>query len=91
MFSQGSSQNLNLFLFYTSAINIIIVNCIMVTTQSPLEIVFQVLSYSSLHSGQNLVALAWDHFCGVIANPCGDWQLPMWRLEIVQGPMPIVA
>ena len=34
----------------------------------PLEIVFQEQSYSSLHSGWSF---AWDHFPGVIANPCG--------------------
>ena len=34
---------------------------------APLEIVFQEESYSCLNSGQSL---AWDHFCGVIANPC---------------------
>ena len=35
---------------------------------SPLEIVFQEQSYSSLHSGKSL---ARDHFQGDIANPCG--------------------
>ena len=53
--------------------------------QTPLEFVFQEQSYSSLHSGRSL---AWDHvrediddpcgaiadFCGVIADPWGDWQ-----------------
>ena len=36
--------------------------------ESPLEIVFQKQSYSSLHSGQSL---AWDHFRGNIDNLCG--------------------
>ena len=36
--------------------------------RTPLEIVFQEQSYSSLHSGQSL---AWDHFRGDINNPCG--------------------
>ena len=64
---------------------------------------------ASLHSGQSL---AWDHFhgiiadpCGIIADPCGIIADPcsiitdpcsngrslMWRLEIVQALMPIVA
>ena len=34
---------------------------------SPLEIVFQDQSYSSLHSGR---ILAWDHFRGDIDDPC---------------------
>ena len=33
---------------------------------TPLEIVFQEQSYSSLHSGQST---AWDRFRGIIANP----------------------
>ena len=37
---------------------------------APLEIVFQEQSYSSLHSRSGW-SLAWDHFHGVIANPCG--------------------
>ena len=35
---------------------------------SPLEIVFQEQSYSSLHSRWSL---AWDHFRGNIDDPCG--------------------
>ena len=35
---------------------------------TPLEIVFQEQSYSSFHSR---LSLAWDHFHGDIANPCG--------------------
>ena len=55
--------------------------------QAPSEIVFQELSYSSLHSGRSL---AWDHyrgdfddpcvvianFCRVIADPCGIVAIP---------------
>ena len=37
-------------------------------TGSPLEVVFQEQSYSSLHSGRSL---AWDHFRGDIINPFG--------------------
>ena len=54
--------------------------------QLPLEIVFQEESYSSLHSGWSL---AWDHFRILIDDPCGNWQLPMQRMEIV--PVPIIA
>ena len=39
---------------------------------TPLEIVFQEQSYSSLHSGWSL---AWDHLHGTIADPSGDWWL----------------
>ena len=35
---------------------------------TPLELVFQEQSYSSLHSGRSL---AWDHFRGVSDDPCG--------------------
>ena len=40
---------------------------------TPLEIVFQEQSYSSLNSGQSL---AWDHFNGDIADPCGGFANP---------------
>ena len=60
---------------------------IIAVCRSPsLEIVFQEQSYFSLHSGQSL---ARNHFCGIIADPCGDWWSPMRQLETVQGPIPI--
>ena len=40
---------------------------------TPLEIVFHERSYSSLHSGWTL---AWDHFCGDIADSCGVVVIP---------------
>ena len=40
---------------------------------APLE-VFQKQSYSSCHSGQSL---AWDHFQGVITNPCSIIAIPV--------------
>ena len=53
---------------------------------TPLEIVFQELSYSSLHSGWSL---AWDHFCGNIANPCdiiANFYSVMAIPEVIQRP-----
>ena len=58
-----------------------------VTSDTPLEFVFEEQNYSSLHSGRSL---AWDHvrgdiddpcgaivdFCGVIADPCGVVAIP---------------
>ena len=40
-----------------------------ILTQPPLEFVFREQSYSSLHSE---LSLEWDHFCGVIADPCDN-------------------
>ena len=37
------------------------------SVKPPLEFVYQEQSYSSLHFGRSL---AWDHFCGNIADPC---------------------
>ena len=51
---------------------------------SHLEIVFQDQSYCSLQSGWSSV---WHHFRDVMADPCGDWQPQMRRLEIEQTPI----
>ena len=50
-------------------------------------------SYSNLNSGWSL---AWDHFHGLIANPCGIIgrvvaDVVIGVLEIVQAPMPIIV
>ena len=45
-------------------------------------------SYSNLHNDsiQAGRSLAWDHFCGIIANPCGNWCLCGHRQGIM-GPV----
>ena len=66
-------------------LRVIIIPVFHTCTHTSLEIVFQEQSYSSLHSGRSL---AWDHFCGDIADSYGV--IPNF-CSIIADPCSVIA